>query len=204
MRQSHIVCILALMVSFAAAARHRQPELPPVAETDSTYSYDVALANLKKHPLHPVEGVWQFTDNGATVAIELCGEASFRAATPQTVYRMVLIESPDRSAMPGSVIGVLRPTAKPNMFSASIYTVNTEGVLCMPRGFLLEAGEVDAGGMVGRLVFYQDKPRLRVNIWNLIPYLYRRVITRNPEPPAVDGCVRVYPLSSKPLIPIYL
>lgn len=199
----HIVW-LALLLGLNAAARTHHPDLPGVAETDSTYSYATALSNLRSHPLHPVEGVWQFTDNGASVAIELCSDASSRAVTPQTLYRMVLIESPDRSAMPGTVIGMIRPTAKPNTFSANIYTVNTEGELTMPRGFLIEAGEVDANGMINRLVFYQEKPRLRVNIWNLIPYLYRRVITRNPDPPAVDGCVRAYPLSSKPLTPIYL
>ena len=59
-------------------------------------------------------------------------------------------------------------------------------------------------GMIDHLVLIQDKPGLQINVWNLIPYLYRRVVRRNAPRPDVDGCVRIFPEPVKPRFPRYL
>lgn len=191
--------------TLSALARNHAPMLPLVAEIDTCYTFEQVCARMKHQALHPVEGVWQLTADGACIAIERDCSAQPRSAIEGVTYRMVLIESPYRAARSGSVIGVIRPSAKPNVYNARIYTSMTGNKLCNPRGFMMQVEEKSTdSGMIDHLVLIQDKPGLQINVWNLIPYLYRRVVRRNAPRPDVDGCVRIFPEPVKPRFPRYL
>lgn len=190
---------------FTAAARNHAPELPQVAETDTCYAFDQVCARMMHKALHPVEGVWQLTSNGACIAIERYDNGAPRSVTDDVLYRMVLIESPDRAARSGTIIGYLRPSAKENVFNARIYTSIVNGRICNPHGFMMQVEEKSTDtGMVSSLVLVQDSPRFQINVWKLLPYLYRRVLRRNAPRQEVDGCVRVFPEPAKPRFPRYL
>lgn len=203
LRQLMVAMVCAWLLP--AAARNHAPELPSVAETDSCYSYEEVCMRMMHRPLHPVEGIWQLTSNGACVAIERYDSGAPRSITDEVVYRMVLIESPDRAARNGSVIGYLQPSAKANVYNARIYTSIVNGRICNPHGFMMQVEEKSTDtGMVSSLVLIQDSPRFQFNVWKLLPYLYRRVLRRNAPRAEVDGCVRVFPEPAKPRFSRYL
>lgn len=188
-----LILTLLIIPSLAASI------LPKESETLLGYERDSVIRRMKQLPLHHIEGLWQFTANGATIAIERYIDNN----TPHdgaSRYRIVIVSSPRLSIRPGTVMGIMIPTAKPNVYDAHIYTDFDGGTtLTGAKRFVLTLSEDS------RLAFNQDKSGIKINLWRILPYMFRYSVTyKNERPRNLDGCVRIYPTPSTPLQPRYL
>ena len=174
--------------------------MPAQSEVLKGYEKDSVIARMKQAPLHHIEGVWQFVDDGATIAIEKFNPDNI-SGTQSNFYRIVIIKSPMRAIEPGTVMGYVISTAKRNIFDAHIYTSGgLSGLLSMPKTFTLNLSDDNL------LSFNEYKTEININLWRLLPYIYRvGVSVKNTRPKGLDGCFRVFPASNqKPLNPRYL
>ncbi len=180
-----ILCLTALCASAEV--------LPGYAEVDSV------AARMAAWPLTPVEGVWEMAADGATFAIERVNPSDSEALPRQ--LRLVIISSPMRRVRPGSVMGTARPTVKPGVYEAQINTkISDLGALTIPRKFTLTVNEEG-----NALTIQPFKSPLKINLFRLIPYLYRAVRLQDSRPEGLDGAVKIYPPQTvNPLTPVYL
>lgn len=160
---------------------------------------DIVERRLKLLPLHDIEGIWQWVDNGSVIVIErYCPENV--PHSEMYSYRMIVLRSPRLSVRPGTVMGYINATAKRNCYEAGIYTDFDGGtVLFNAKRFVLT---LDGR----RMSFAKRKSSVKVNLWRLAPYMFRYSITRRDDNmKGLDGCVKLYPDSSEePLAPRYL
>ena len=142
---------------------------------DGYNSVEEVRLRMASRMLDPIEGIWQFTGEGAVVAIE-------------------------RSLLPGTPMASITSTVKSATFEAVILThFNASSMkLSRPKKFLLILNDE-------RLTIKPVKAKLSLNILRLIPYAYRLGLSyRDHRPDDLDGCVRIFPAPSKPIIPVHL
>ena len=189
--------ITVLMISVFASAQ----SIPSQSIVIDGYEKASVIARMKQAPLHNIEGVWQFVDDGAVIAIERFNP-DYIAGTQTNHYRMVIIKSPVLSIERGTVMGYIISTAKRNIFDAYIYTSGgLEGLLSKPKTFTLNLSDDNL------LSFNEYKTEVKINLWRWLPYIYRVGLSiTNSRPKGLDGCIRIYPLSATqpPLNPRYL
>jgi hypothetical protein len=140
-------------------------------------------------------------DDGAVIAIEQ-SEPYIAGKTLTSGYRIVIIQSPNRRVRPGTIIGYALQSAKSGKYDAAIYsTIDDDGTLYRPKRFTLELHDSES-----RLAFIRHRADIRVNLWRLIPYLFRvSISTGNDRPHDMDGAIRLYPTSdATPINPRYL
>lgn len=137
-------------------------------------------------PVHRLEGLWMFTASDALVAVERFADAGDRAERMPR-YRMVIVSSPRRTMVPGTVMGYMGVTSRKNVYDAMIYTVTEGATLTTPRRFTVRLGDNDT-----RLSFMPVKKGLAVSVRRLFPYLFRVGIREyDTRDESLDGCVRV-------------
>lgn len=156
--------------------------------SETPFSRASACAEIDRYGSDMLCGIWQLGGDGATVAIlpEKGSSAKFR---------IVLVDSPDMSLMPGSVLGAVVTTGKAGTYDAEFFS--SKGLLKRPKKFIITIGED------GRLTFNSYKQGKQVSLWRWLPYLYRVTISdRDTRPSSADGAVRVYPddRSSGPVV----
>lgn len=191
------ICAL-LLAGLTGSAANFLRELPEISAVIPDYTEDLET-RLGELPLCPVEGIWQLPDGGATFAIE--------RAEPSTDHspgslRMIMVRSPWRSIRPGTVLGHLKPTARPGVYEARIYSALAQRTgLNLPRPFTLKLND-----RASMLTFEPFKAPLKVNLFRLLPYMYRRIIEpQKSRPDNLDGAVKIFPpTDSHPLTPVYL
>lgn len=154
------------------------------------YSVESTFGN---HAADPIEGVWHVTTDDEGVFSIIRDPHSSR-------YIILVTNSADRTISPGSVMGVAASTARKGVYDARIYTSSNSGKLSKPKRFTLTLSPE------GLLSFRPVNKGLRINIWRLLPYMFRRAVrTVDDRDPALDGAVRIYP---KPTVaadgPVYL
>lgn len=152
---------------------------------------DSAERALAKLPLSSVEGLWQFPSGGATVAVVGSGDG----------FDVVVVQAPDRSLRPGTVIGRLDYSGERGVYRSSFFTslVGKDRRPSAPRNFILHQSTD------GAFIRFEAKNKgYRINLWRLLPVMYSRIISRGREPQQVDGCRRVFPEPDPPIEPRYL
>lgn len=141
----------------------------------------------------PIEGVWRISGSEGLFAV---------VADPGSIFfRLVVVDSPDRNVLPGTVMGACTAVGRNNSYDAKIYTSGaTTGILSRPRRFTVTLSDE------GRLIMVPVTDKLKVNLWRFLPYMFRVSVTRvNDRPNNIDGAVRVYPEQAVyPLTPRYL
>ena len=100
---------------------------------------------------------------------------------------------------PGTEMGRVRPTGEAGCYVGELFT-RLEGTrLTRPKKFTLKA----SGG--SRLLIIPKKSRLRIQLWKLLPYMFRAPVSvdRRASENAPEGLSRVWPQSpsSPPPIP---
>lgn len=192
--------LLNILLLFALTARADfLRELPPESTVVPGYAdADSVEARLGELPLSPIEGVWQMAAEGAVFAIE---RAEPSTALAPAELRIVVISSPRRSVRPGTIVGHAVTTARPGVYRARLYTsFAPKSGLIGAKSFTLEIKD-------DMLVFKPDKSAVKVNLFRLLPYMYRRIFTLrdNRRPEDLDGALRLFPRSAAhPLTPVYL
>lgn len=201
--QRYILTIFVVLASIVCGYSQNNilDQLPNQSIVLKGYEYHNVTTRLSQAPLHDIEGIWQFVDNGTTIAIEQFNPDVI-AGVQSHLYRIVIINSARLSIEPGTVMGYASATTKENCFDARIFTDGKlNGILSIPQTFTLNLTD-DAS----RLSFNEYKTEVKINLWRLIPYIYRvGVSVKNTRPKGLDGCIKIYPkTTSVPINPRYL
>ncbi len=173
--------------------------LPATPEVIPDYNISTAKRNMAERALHHIEGIWRFTDTGVTVAISSYTPEKFPMADEISGYRLIVLQSPNRTLENGTVIGHIIPTAKPGVYEANIYTQQNGLKLSRSKKFTLTLNDTESN-----IVFSKHRSSITINIWRALPYLLRGLVRKNEPEKVPHGCVRIYPEPDKPLEPIYL
>lgn len=197
----HLLPLLLLLITGPGVrASDFLRRLPTVSTVLAGYeSADSVGSRIAALPACPIEGVWEMTDGGATFAIE---RAEPSTSTAPARLRMVMVRAPWRSIRPGTLLGHLEPTAQPGVYEARIYSGMAQRTgLNIPRAFTLKLND-----RASILTFAPFKSPLKFNLFRLLPYMYRHVVTlRQSRPDGLDGAVKIAPdRDSHPLSPVYL
>lgn len=191
-----VVCLHAVN---CYASKRFLDELPRFSLIEPEFSVSKIKERLASMPLHHIEGIWQFTGQGFTVAIERDGAESGNYTSDSEGYRIYLIQAPNRALRPGTVIGHVSRSASEGVYDARIYTKSIGSRMSAPKGFTVK---LDAGD--SRMVFEPKKSALSVNLWRLLPYMWRYSVRQNHNSAPAEGCVRVFPVPDLPFEPVYL
>lgn len=190
--------VLLVTALSASAGKDYIDRLPARSHVIENFDYSSMMALMAEAPLHHIEGVWQFPSTGVKIAIRISD--GFAPDNTAPVYDMILIESPNRAMRPGTVMGLISPMAKRGDYEARIYTSSVGSTLTMPKKFTLTLADDDSS-----LTFRQHKSAFSVNLWRLLPYLWRYTIHPNHQDRRDNnGCVRIYPQPAFPREPVYL
>ncbi|MCM1022176.1 MAG: hypothetical protein NC343_07880 [Muribaculum sp.] len=195
--------IMLVLLTMPCNAKRLVEKLPSFSRYYEGYvSVNDVRQRLSTTAMHPIEGVWQFPSTATVVAIEKDSELSRGDLAVR--YRMVVVRCDERTLRPGTLMGIIAPTSKKNIYAAEIYTGSDGGSrLHSPRAFTLTLTD-DA-----RLSFAQNsKFKIYTNLYRIIPYLSRisfRVYKQQNAPNDLDGCLRIFRMpASGPINPIYL
>ncbi|MDE6809416.1 MAG: hypothetical protein K2J42_04935 [Muribaculaceae bacterium] len=133
------------------------------------------------------EGLWQFTDNGATVLIIRDSNPAHPDGEPPS-YSVIMVQPVDGSGVkPGELIGQAWPTAKADYFDCRLKGTTDS----KDRYHKFTAHLNDEGHMS----FVKDKSGMSVSLWRWIPYLFRvTVVNRHTRDESLDGCIKLYPV----------
>ena len=174
-------------------------DLSETSEVLNGYNKSEVKTRLSAMPLDDMEGMWQFPVDGALVVVERFVPESHRD-DGVIRYRLVIVQSPRLSVRPGTVMGYMIPSAKKNFYDALIYTSFDGGTaLYKPKKFILKHSDE------ANLSFVEHKTGLKVNLWRMVPYMFRYSITKqDTRPEDMNGCVKVYPQKEGSVGPKYL
>jgi len=190
-----LLCLSMTLSLTANGGKRFVDQLPRISEAPANFSRDSLMSRMNEVALHHIEGVWLFTSDGTEIAIirpaENIGEP--------THYNILLLNSANRALRPGTMIGAVSAAAGKGYYNARLYTRVTGSKFHSPKNFVLKLDEDDA-----RLVFETKKSTFSLNLWRLLPYMWRYTVRRNQDRKSVEGCVRVYPRPSTPINPQYL
>lgn len=199
--KNFLLCCLLLAVSTASFAGNDPDILSGHSRVDGYADISIVKKRMSQSPLHRIEGIWQFPDDGAIIAIER-PSASETSRDGAAHYRMVILRSPVRSVLPGTIMGTISPSAKKNHYSARVFTDSDGGSrLLKPKNFTFVI-EDDS-----RLIFKSNGDlKWRIYPWRLFPYIYKlgvRVSKQSSSP--IEGCIKIYPNDAiAPQEPFYL
>ncbi len=160
-----------------------------------TMAYDWDEAYVKAlfadRVLAPIEGVWEFSDGGATVAIVMATSSTF------DIY---LLDSPYLNVQPGTLIGRAVSSPKRNYYDGEIQTKKLGGKLKKSAQTVTFTVN-DEGTLTVKP--YKTGKTVSLNRW--ISSLFKvRVVDNNRRPTDLDGAKRVYPVYLSDNYPICL
>lgn len=180
-----LLCLsLAASQLLAASPRRWIESLPSASEVIDGYMCDGVEERIAIAASNPIEDVWKLVATGGLIAVERM-ESHGADVGLTDCYRMIVLRSPDRAIKPGTVMGYLQPTAANGTFEARIYTdADGNGTLTDAKSFRIVVTE-DA------MQFYRVRSGLSVNIFRMLPYMFRRAVDYRPDDHnGLDGCVR--------------
>lgn len=159
---------------------------------------DSIKSSMSSRPLLPLEGIWELTSDGAMIYIEHVKDHR-RGHT--SAYRLTALSMPDRSIAPGTIMGTAAESSDSRKFDAKIYTKSSDGHLTSPADFILTLNDDNT-----RMSMSHYRRGLRVNLWRMVPYMFRYSVgMRDERPRGIDGMIKVYPRpSSRAATPRYL
>lgn len=132
------------------------------------------------------EGIWQMADGGAIFRLRP------KAGTPG-VLEMLIIDAPDYTIPSGMVTGEFTPTAVAGRYDVSMLRTDGKGRLKTKAG-LKRSFSADIDVQTGTMALTPYDKGLSVNLFRLIPYLFRVSVTSKDSRPAkLDGAVRLSP-----------
>ncbi len=178
-------CMLTLPVRLSASSPGRWIDtLPTESVVLDGYMSDGIEERMDIEASSPIEDVWKLVATGGLIAVERVEPRGADVGSADC-YRMVVLRAPDRAVRPGTVMGYLQPTAAGGTYEAKIYTdTDGDGTLRGAKSFRVVVSE-DA------MQFYRVRSGLSVNIFRLLPYMFRRAVDYRPDDHnGLDGCVR--------------
>lgn len=188
------------MVSLHGRAGGLLRQLPRQSPVNHGYESAVTIVErLSTSPIDDAEGLWRIAGDGALIAIEHTSVTD-RPDCGIDLYSLTMVDAPQRHPRPGTLIGYMTPTARRGTFDAVIYTSLNDAVkLERPKKFVITL-TAD-----GRMSITPVRSGLRVNLWRLVPYLFRFSVSLGTNRPAdLNGAIREWPEPDPPARPRYL
>lgn len=144
-----------------------------------------------------IEGRWELTTEGA---IEIHRDTC--AGNHPSQFIISIADSPDRSLLPGTVIGSCHKSAVANKYVGKIYSKYQNGKLSNLRQIIFNLNDPS------HLSFIDNKKGVKLNIRRILSYMTRGALTyeSNHSSDDLDGATRRYaaPSSHKPSRPRHL
>lgn len=152
-----------------------------------TYAFFPSESHIREwcdsNILSPIEGIWEYPDDGARVLIQ---------ADPKSPgsFAITVISTPDCRLEYGDVIGRLNPTVDPKQFRLEQYTHKDKLTLTKAEQC---AASLSSDGESLRVK--SPKLKFKVNLNTLLPRFWRivRVSYDDPTDKLPAGLVKVYP-----------
>lgn len=193
----YVIAVMAvLLVTIVSVAG--SPKLPGAPIRLSGYhNVDSVVSRLGTMPLDVIEGLWQFSADGARVVIvKTTREMDVRAD-----YAVVAVDGADRTLRPGTVVGLINRGGERGTYHASFYkehNLSSPG-LTGRREFTLNLASDRAF-----IRFVPRNPKFRIYLPSLLPGIAGRVIRKGYQNRPSEGCMRIFPEPLKPIEPRYL
>lgn len=151
----------------------------------------ISLADIREridsNGTDPICGIWQLgeaselTDGAVTFAV-------VRAHGSASGFDIILVDSPDMSALPGTNLGSARSTGRPGIYDADLSGTNTIGGKKSVKRCIMN---IDAEGKMSIRPYKQGH---KFRFWRWLPYMLRMTMTKeDTRPREVDGASRIYP-----------
>ncbi len=138
-------------------------------------------SRLSGRHLDPIEGEWSLTGGGDIIIVEQ-GDR----------YVIEVLDSPDRSVIPGTVIGYAYETAVKGSYKATIFSILSGNSVDKSRDLILKLNDSE------HLSFVEIKSGVKINPWRLLPYMFRGLIVPvNNRDDNLDGAVRRLPAGQR-------
>lgn len=183
------IAVAALILAFSAAIAG-EPVRP-------VRSFEDVCRDIEASGPEAIEGVWRLTAPGnqsTLVAIERDAPGA---------YAITVVEAPDRSLVPGTLIGRATRGAERGLYDAWFYSSSP---LASLSGLKRHEYTLKMGDEGNRLVFRRHRSPLAVNLYMSVPYLFFRPSVRSERfvESTPQGAERVFPVPVPPLEPVYL
>lgn len=153
----------------------------------STYAFFPSESDIRKWCdtgiLSPVEGIWEYPDDGARVCIQA-------DPTSPGCFSITVISTPDCRLEYGDVIGKLHPTVDSRQFRLEQWTRKDNLIFSKAEQC---AASLSADGESLRVK--SPKLKLKINLNTLLPRFWRivKVSYDDPTDKLPAGLVKVYP-----------
>ncbi len=133
--------------------------------------------------LAPIEGIWEYPEDGARVLI-------MADDTHPDTYAIYIIRTPDCRLEFGDIIGRLHPTVDTKQFRLEQWTHKNKSIFSNAENC---AATLSADGESIRVK--APKLKLKINLNTLLPRFWRivRVSYKNPVEDLPAGLIKVYP-----------
>lgn len=190
--------VLLATTVFAVNPASPSADTPESRRLEGYETVEAVKARLANLPLHPVEGIWQYPADGGLVAVE----RSKTAPEGARQYNMVVISVANRALMPGTVLGSLHATSQRDTYDGSFFTSTSANGLTLtsPKPVILKLD-----GDASRLSMRRVKKGIHLNLWRMLPYMFRFSVSRHDDTPRdLDGWVKLFPPPPTPPEPRYL
>lgn len=197
-----LLIILPATTGNAAARNLLQDLMPPQSPVLNGYRDIDSLRNsITTRQLSPIEGLWQLSGNQATVIIEPSTLPAMSTSLGNLpTYQIVVVSSPRKSVRPGTVLGYFTPAGRDHCYDTYMYTSRSRNILKSHRRFTLTLSTDDRF-----ITLTPIKSRWRLSLRHTFNFLMRAYVSNNdPDTPAPDGFIKLYPMTGKPHTPIYL
>lgn len=186
---------IAMWALCMATAMHGQPTAytttPPAhAEILPGYTVEAVKTRLDTSPIDQVEGIWEFPDDCTTLVVERLDDSRFSS---QFRYRIVLLDAENnRSAIPGTVMGYIVPTAQSDKMYVWLYSGIEDEVFAHP---VKCAATLDGDCSVLTFTKPTMKLKIRMNLARLLPTLFKGLsVSVEPQTPGHPlGFRKIYP-----------
>ena len=160
-------------------------------------SLDEVCRDIASSGPEAIEGVWRLTAPGNSSTL-----IAIERESPGD-YVITVVEAPDRSLVPGTLIGRASRGAERGIYDAWFYASSPLAAL---PGLKRHDYTLKLGDEGNRLVFRRHRSPLAVNLYMSVPYLFFRPSVRSERfvESTPQGAERVYPVPVPPLEPVYL
>lgn len=154
---------------------------PQVFYTDSALTVNGA---------DPISGIWLTQPGSALISIE--------PTSPQGVYNLYVLDSPDYTIVPGTLVAHLSATADSQKYDAEFILPSTG--LTGDTGGNRTMSAVITLTEEGRFTITHYRRENRLSLRRLLPFLFRSILRDSDRPGALDGAVRINPQSPSLII----
>ena len=160
-RSAHLILTLLLLVPLMALAK--DGVVPKKSVIIEGLDVDSMRTLLDETDMQPLEGIWYYANEEMTLGIERYrGEHNIG-------YRIIMLESPDITLVPGTVIGYIATSAVDNKYQLWLYSERSRTTLKKPLECV-----ATLNAKATTLTFDPPhwKVKVRVNVARFLPTLF--------------------------------